>query len=304
MPTAGMMPYVWMLSGCFWFSLMALLAHSVSPEECDWQVVALARSGLATVFALVTAVVTGARLVFFRPGILWVRSVAGSCSMVATFYALTHLPASEVLTLTNTFPMWVALLSWPMVGERPTAGVWAAVVCAVAGVALTQKPHLGGFPLAAWAALGASLLTAVAMLGLNRLRGVSSLGIVVHFSAVSTLFCGAAYLVFDRTTGFGGAADWSVLWRLVGVGATATVGQVFLTLAFSRGTATKVAVVGLSQVVMVMAFEAAVGWKRFDGPELFGTALVLGPTAWLMARARKAPAERKDGAVVEEVAIE
>jgi drug/metabolite transporter (DMT)-like permease len=198
----------------------------------------------------------------------------------------------------------VALLSWPMVGERPTAGVWVAVVAAVAGVALTQRPHLGGFPLAAWAALGASLFTAVAMLGLNRLRGVSSLGIVVHFSFVSTLFCGAAYFVFDRQVGLGRAADWDVLWRLLGVGATATVGQVFLTLAFSRGTATKVAVVGLSQVVMVMGFEAAVGSKRFDQLELLGTALVLGPTAWLMARARKVPAERKGGAVVEGVAIE
>jgi drug/metabolite transporter (DMT)-like permease len=304
MPTAGMMPYVWMLSGCFWFSLMALLAHSIGPEECDWQVVAIARSGLATVFALITAIATGARLVFFRPGILWVRSVAGSCSMVATFYALTHLPASEVLTLTNTFPVWVALLSWPMAGERPTAGVWVAIVCAVAGVALTQKPHLGGFPLAAWAALFASLFTAVAMLGLNRLRGVSSLGIVVHFSAVSTLFCGSAYFFFDRDLGLGNAADWGVLWRLVGVGATATVGQVFLTLAFRSGTATKVAVVGLSQVVMVMTFEAAAGWNRFDLQEVFGTALVLGPTAWLMARARKRPAERKGGAVVEKVAIE
>lgn len=304
MPTAGMMPYVWMLSGCFWFSLMALLAHSVGPEECDWQVVAIARSGLATLFALVTALVTGARLVVFGPGILWVRSVSGSCSMVATFYALTHLPASEVLTLTNTFPVWVALLSWPMVGERPTAGVWVAVVSAVVGVALTQKPHLEGFPLAAWAALFASLFTAVAMLGLNRLRGVSSLGIVVHFSAVATVVCAAAYLVFDRQVGLGRAGDRDVLWRLLGVGATATVGQVFLTLAFSRGTATKVAVVGLSQVVMVMAFEAAVDWKRFDAQELVGTSLVLGPTAWLMARARRRPAERTDGAVVEEVAIE
>lgn len=304
MPTAGIRPYVWMLSGCFWFSLMALLAHSIGPEECDWQVVAVARSGLATLFALITALVTGARLVFFRPGILWVRSVAGSCSMVATFYALTHLPASEVLTLTNTFPVWVALLSWPMAGERPTMGVWVAVISAVFGVGLTQKPHLGGFPLAAWAALWASLFTAIAMLGLNRLRGVSSLGIVVHFSAVSTLFCGAAYFVFDRHLGLGKATDWSVLWRLIGVGATATIGQVFLTLAFRSGSATKVAVVGLSQVVMVMAFEAAAGLNRFDGLELVGTALVLGPTAWLMARARKAPAERKTGAVVEKVKFE
>jgi drug/metabolite transporter (DMT)-like permease len=303
MPNAGILPYVWMLTGCFWFSLMALLAHAAG-QECDWQVVAVARSGLATVFALLTATLSGARLVFWRPGILWVRSVAGSCSMVATFYALTHLPVSEVLTLTNTFPVWVALLSWPMVGERPSAGVWVAVVSAVAGVALTQKPHLDGLPPAAWAALAGSLFTAVAMLGLNRLRGVSSLGIVVHFSAVSTVFCVGAYFVFESHAGITRAGEWPVLPMLLGVGATATVGQVFLTLAFSRGSATKVAVVGLTQVVMVMAFEAAAGWKQFDAVTLTGTALVLGPTAWLMVRARKSPTEQKSQPVVEKVAIE
>jgi drug/metabolite transporter (DMT)-like permease len=304
MSNAGIRPYVWMLSGCGWFSLMAVLAHSLG-GVCDWQVVALSRSGLATLFALSLAVGYGSRLAFFSPGILWVRSIAGSCSMVGTFYALTHMPVSDVLTLTNTFPVWVALLAWPMAGERPTLGVWVAVVCAVAGVALTQEPTLDGLPLAAWAALFASLFTAVAMLGLNRVRGVSSLGVVVHFSAVSTLFCGVAFLAFDRPTGTERLADPMVLVKLLGVGATATVGQVFLTLAFRSGSATKVSVVGLSQVVMVMALEA-IGGRRFDVPQLAGTALVLGPTAWLMARSRRLPPTpvKEDEAPVEEVAIE
>jgi drug/metabolite transporter (DMT)-like permease len=299
----------WMLCGCFWFSLMAILAHDLR-DECDWQVVALARSSLATLFALILAILTGARLAFLRPGILWVRSVAGSCSMVATFYALTHLPVSEVLTLTNTFPAWVALLSWPMAGERPSAGVWVAVLCAIAGVALTQWPHVEGVRLATLAALGASGLTAVAMLGLHRLHGVSSLGVVVHFSAVATVFCGAAYLLFDRHAAPFHLASRTAVFKLLGVGATATVGQVFLTLAFRRGSATKVAVVGLSQVVMVMALEALlpdeVAERHFDWVTLAGTVLVLGPTGWLMTRGRKPePAECDDAdAVIEEVAIE
>jgi drug/metabolite transporter (DMT)-like permease len=299
-----------MLCGCFWFSVMGLLAHALAVvDHCDWQVVALARSGLAALFALATALVTGSALAILRPGILWVRSVAGSCSMVATFYALTRLPVSEVLTLTNTFPVWVALLAWPVTGERPTGGVWVSVACSVAGVALMQRPDLGAMPLAAWAALAASLFTAVAMLGLNRIRGVSSLGVVVHFSAVSTLFCVAAYFAFDRSGTLERAVEGPVTWKLLGVGATAFVGQVFLTLAFRTGAATKVAVVSLSQVVMVMAMEALLpegaGGKRFGALDLIGTSLVLGPTAWLMARARRRPpAKDDDSTVVEEVAIE
>lgn len=301
MPHAGIRPYVWMLSGCFWFSLMGVIAHDVG-GKVDWQAVAIARSALATLFASLVAGVVGARLTFTGSGILWVRSISGSCSMVATFYALTHMPVSDVLTLTNTFPLWVALLSWPMTREQPSAGVWVAVVCSVAGVALTQEAHLTGLTLAAWAALAASGFTAVAMLGLNRLRGVSALGVVVHFSAVATLFCVASFFVFDRTTGTGRVIEPAVLGQLIGVGATATVGQVFLTLAFRAGSATKVAVVGLSQVVMVMGFEA-LGGRVFDWPQMLGTALVLGPTAWLMSREHR-PQPEADAPPPEEVAIE
>jgi drug/metabolite transporter (DMT)-like permease len=279
-------PYVWMLCGSGWFSVMAVLAHAAG-ERVDWQVVAVARSALAAAFALAAALVVRAELAVPGGRVLWVRSLAGSTSMVGTFYALTHMLPSQVLTLTNTFPIWVALLSWPLEGRRPTLGVTAAVLCSVLGVFVIFRLDFAGFTPAAWAAVGASVATAVAMLGLNRLRGVSSLGIVVHFSVVSTFFGVGALVVFDRT---GGPADTgpAALGLLFGVGATATIGQVFLTLAFRAGSATKVSVVGLSQVVMVSAIEAALG-TPVDGWAVVGTALVLGPTAWLMLRDRGHP---------------
>lgn len=295
-----------MLSGCCWFALMGLCAHALGPL-CDWQITAVARSSLATVFALTAALVTGAKLVFWRPRILWMRSIAGSCSMVATFYALGRLPVSDVLTLQNTSPIWVALLAWPMAGERPSLAVWGAALCSVAGVVLTQQPDWltggggelvhtsgGGFlgmPTATWAAVVGAIFTAFAMLGLNRLTGVSSLGVVVHFSAVATLFCLSSYFLFEHHTDTNRLGDPVVLVLLLAVGGTATIGQVFLTLAFRLGSPTKVSVVGLSQVVMVMIAESAIGWKTITPLTIIGTALILGPTAWLMAReTRKARA--------------
>jgi drug/metabolite transporter (DMT)-like permease len=282
---------------------MALLTQPLR-DRCPWQTVALARSGLATAFALAAARLAGVRLVFLRPGILWMRSVAGSCSMVATFYALARLPVSDVLTITNTFPVWVAVLSWPLAGERPTAGVWGAVGCAVAGVGVALGPGGGEvrwFPAAC--AVWASCFTAVAMLGLNRLRGVAPLAVVVHFSAVSTLVCGSSLFLFDVAPGPTGFESTATVLNLIAVGATATVGQVFLTRAYATGSATKVSVVGLTQVVMVMAFEAAAGWKPVTLTSLLGTALVLGPAGWLMARERRPP-KGPDETELEEVAIE
>jgi len=87
-------PYVWMLCGSFSFTLMAELAH-VLTRETDWQTVAVFRAGLVAAFAVVIAWASGARLVFW-PWRLWVRSIAGSGSMLCTFYAFGKLPTAEL----------------------------------------------------------------------------------------------------------------------------------------------------------------------------------------------------------------
>jgi drug/metabolite transporter (DMT)-like permease len=69
---------------------------------------------------------TGATLVFRGSRSLWLRSIAGSISLVGSFYAFTHLSVSEVITLTNLFPIWVAVLSWPLLRVIPAPDVWIA----------------------------------------------------------------------------------------------------------------------------------------------------------------------------------
>src|SRR5205085_707737 len=150
---------------------------------------AIVRAALALILAALLVRASGARFVFFRPRTLWLRSVAGSLSLVSFFFALTRLPPSEVLTMSNMFPIWVALLSWPMLGESPSGRVWLSVGSGVAGVVLIQQPHFAEGNFATLVALAASFFTAVAMLGLHRIREVAPPAIVTHFSAVSILFC-------------------------------------------------------------------------------------------------------------------
>src|SRR5437879_4759019 len=105
---ATIRPYLWMLYCSVAFALMGTLTHALR-ERCDWQVTAVLRSGLAFLFIMVWMGTTGVRPVVFRPRILWLRSLAGSLSLVGNFYALTRLPVADVLTLSNLFPIWVAL---------------------------------------------------------------------------------------------------------------------------------------------------------------------------------------------------
>src|SRR5262249_5060799 len=128
-----------MLAGCGSFAVMSALAHEAG-ERCSWQTVAVFRAVLVLLFVGPVSRASGPRLVFLRPRKLWLRSIAGSCSLVMTFYALSNLPASTVVTLTNTFPIWVAVLSWPVLGVLPSGRVWLAVLCGVGGVYLIQMP--------------------------------------------------------------------------------------------------------------------------------------------------------------------
>ena len=148
-------PYIWMLCGSFSFTIMAELAHVLTQEsDCDWQTVTVFRAGLVTAFAAGMAWVGGAKLVFW-PWRLWVRSVAGSGSMLCTFYAFGKLPTADVVTLTNTFPIWVAVLSWPLYGHAPDRKMVVAILIGVAGVVLVEQPHLESGNLGVMFALGA-----------------------------------------------------------------------------------------------------------------------------------------------------
>ncbi len=280
-PRAPASPYAVMLLGSLAFAVMATLAHALG-ARCDWRVVALARTGLALAFAVALAVAAGVRLALWRPPTLWLRSTAGSVGLLCTFYALPRLPVADVLTLTNMFPVWVALLSWPVLGERPPPRTWLLVGCGVLGVALVQQPHLAEGNFAVFAALAASLSTAVAMLGLHRLRGLDARAILVHFAAVSVLFC----LGFLAFSGEVAPPPWEVpgLLMLLGVGLSATLGQLCLTRAFTAGPPTRVSVVGLSQVAFGAALDALVWGRAFDPVTLIGMVLVLAPTAWLLAQ--------------------
>jgi drug/metabolite transporter (DMT)-like permease len=270
-----------MLLGSLAFALMGTLAHALG-SVCDWQVIALARTFLALLFAMILALFAGVRLVLWKPRTLWLRSIAGSISLVCTFFALTRLPVWEVLTLTNMFPIWVALLSWPMLGEAPSGRVWLAVISGVVGVVLIQQPHFTEGNFASLLALASSFSTAVAMLGLHRLQRIDIRAIVVHFSLVSLLFCIASFFLFEQTAEPETALDGSTLLMLLAVGMTATIGQLFLTRAFASGAPAKVSVVGLTQIVFAMGLEVVLWNKSFNTATLIGALLVVAPTAWMM----------------------
>ncbi|GAC1310314.1 MAG: hypothetical protein NVSMB14_13780 [Isosphaeraceae bacterium] len=283
-------PAGWMIAGALMFATMGTLTHALGPR-CDWLFIALCRATFMLITTVSLAWSSGARLALFRPKTLWLRSFAGSFSLVCNFYAMTKLPVADVLTLTNTHPLWIVLLTAALWRRRPKSVEVVGLVLGLIGVALIQKPELGGSRTATFIALASAISTAAAMLGLHRLRDLDPKAIVAHFAGVATLISGV-WAIFRRAQGSAIVFDRTTVLLLLGVCVTGTIGQLFLTKAYTSGAPTRVAVIGLSQVVFAMIFDVAVFGRVLTPYSLLGFALVLGPTA-VLARRPTAPVEEE-----------
>lgn len=281
MSSSPLLPYAWMLASASAFSVMAICTRALGPL-CDWKVIAIFRAGLAMVFAALLVYHAGAKFAILRPKTLWMRSLAGSVSLLCGFYAMTHHSVSEVLVLTNMYPLWVAVLSWPLLGELPSAEVWLAIILSIGGMCLMQPPQAFEGQLAFGAALLSSFTSGIALIGLHKLKQLDPRAIVTHFSGVALLLSIIACFVFasERETTISVATGG----LLLGVGLSATAGQLFLTKAFTTGNAARVAVVGLSQVAIVMLLEILIWQRSFSLQTLAGMGLVVTPTAWMILR--------------------
>ena len=153
----------------------------------------------------------------------------------STFYALSHLPVADVLTLTNTYPLWIVLIGFLIWGETVEPSILIAIASALVGVVLIQQPHMEGNRAALASALAAATFTAVAMMGLNRLGQIDPRAVVTHFSGVAALIM-IPVILLGHPVDWKSMADPVTVLLLFGVGITGTIGQIFLTKAYAAGS--------------------------------------------------------------------
>lgn len=175
-----------------------------------------------------------------RPlGHAW-RLLAGLAGMYGSFYGYARLPLATVTALGFSMPIFLALLSVPLLRERVGPDRGAALAAGLVGVLLVLRPWegSGGLPLApALVVMGGVLCWALAMVSIRRLgqSGERNITIVLLFtlggSVVSGLLCIPVWVT---------PSGW-VLAALVGVGAVSAVAQLLMTEGYRSGEATMLA---------------------------------------------------------------
>ena len=155
-----------------WGTTWPLFPYAVR-EVSVWTFRAVAMLG-AGLTLLLTARVRGESLVLPRKYWATVASATFFYLVIwniASTYAAILIPSGQAAVIGFTMPLWVALISWAVLGERLGKRLLLALVLGGAGVALLMVPNLAAYakaPAGFALALGAGIGWAVGTLILKR----------------------------------------------------------------------------------------------------------------------------------------
>jgi S-adenosylmethionine uptake transporter len=200
------------------------------------------------------------------------RGVVGFSALFAYFYAITLMPLATAVTLNYTSAIFLALYL-ALAGMRISAGILSALIVGLLGVALLLKPSfhadqlLGGL-----IGLGSGVLAGMAYFSVRELgaRGEPEMRTVFYFSLVSSV-CAGIWLMFSELH----AVDLRSGLLLLGVASFATVAQLAMTRAYTRGKTLMSAALAYSTVIFSSLFGALFWGEVLDASAWFAIALII-----------------------------
>jgi drug/metabolite transporter (DMT)-like permease len=179
------------------------------------------------------------------------RAVFGLTAMYCFFFALGRMPLAEAVLLNYTAPIFTPIIAILLLREEVPPHVWWAIAVGFVGVVLILKPGHELFTPVAFVGLASGVFAAFAMTTIRRMSATEpTVRIVFYFALVGTLGSSVPLLWSWQPV------DLSLVFPLTAIGVLATVGQLFLTKAYSLAPAARVGSLTYGTVV----FAALFGW--------------------------------------------
>ena len=269
-----------MTGGVGLLTLSDALSKYLLEHDPVGQVICL-RQAAALVFILpyawATTGLASLRVVDYRGQAL--RAALFVSGVVLVLLSLHALPLAFVTVVLFSSPLFVALLSAPILRERVTAPQWIAVAAGFVGIVLIVQPASAAFAWVALLPVACAAMNATRDVVTRRLSRTESSLAMLFWSGVATLFAGLATLPFGwNPVGFEGA-----LWYLA-AGLT-NAGAHFLVIeAFRLGNAAVVAPFRYSGLLWAMLLGFVVWGDVPTASMLGGAAIVAGAGVYMLRK--------------------
>jgi len=212
-----------------------------------------------------------------RPGLQMLRSALLFTSNLAHFFAITFIPIAKAAAISMTSPLIVALLAWPMLGERTTPARIAALLVGFAGVLVVIRP---GFAVFHWASLLVLLSASSYALYQILTRRIASLD-SPETSAILSSVVGAFGMLLVVPFVWRTPESWAHAGMFAGMGVLGACGHYCVARAFGYAPAN---IVSPFQYVQLLG-SVSIGWLMFgdwpDGPTWAGAAIIVAAGLWI-----------------------
>ena len=238
------------------FTMASALVKAVSPTIPVIEIM-LFRSLFATVAILPLLIRAGglSALRTRHPLGHVLRTIAGFAGMLGAFYGYAHLPLAMVTALGFAMPVFLSVLSVPLLGERVTPGRAVSVAAGLLGVLIVLRPWRSEGTIELFPALVVVvgvIAWAAAMVSIRRMgqAGERNITIVMWFAIATTLVCAVASIPFWVTPS-------PLVWlALVAVGVISGAAQLLMTEGYRNGEATMLAPFEYGAIV----YTVLLGW--------------------------------------------
>jgi S-adenosylmethionine uptake transporter len=289
------MQALWMLLASLFFASMGVCIKFASVHFNSFEIVAY--RGMVGVIFLIGF--TRARGISLRTAVpmmhVW-RSIIGTISLTAWFYAIAVLPLATAMTLNYMSSVWIAtfLLGGALLMQgrdapvRQQAPLFLAVLAGFGGVAMLLRPTLAPDQvLGALVGLMSGIFAALAYLQVSALsRAGEPESRTVFYFSIGAVLAGLLGMVFVGAT----PLTWPAALWLLPIGLLAVFGQLCMTRAYASGATLVVANLQYSGIVFAAIYSLTIFGDRLPLMGWLGMGLIIvsGVTATVL-RARAVP---------------
>lgn len=222
-----------------------------------------------------------------RPFAHALRSALNILTMMIFFTALKLLPLADCVALGFAGPLFMTLLSIPLLGERVGPRRWAALAAGFAGVLMMLQPTGSSFSWPMLLPLVAAFTYALGVIASRQLSRTESTTSIFFYYSLGVLLVTGAVMPWQWVT-----PSWADLGVFALAGVVGSVGQLCLTQAYRYGEVSALAPLEYTALVWAVALGYVV-WGELPGwPVLAGTTLVIASSLYISHREARARAPR------------
>ena len=263
---------IWIVIATFFFAFMGMFVKLGSPYFSEIELV-FYRSFISLIFIILIIVNKKISLKTNFKKLHFYRSFVGFLSLLAFFYAISHLPLSTAISLNYTSPLFVALLITFFLNKKPSFYVCCLLLIGFFGAFLILKPTLiGNSAFAGFIGLLSGFGAGLAYLFMAQLGKVNEpdTRVVFYFTLLSSICAGLLMLLEDTNSEI--FQHW---WLLLGLGVSATIAQLALTKAYRVGNTLKNAGLSYLTILFSSILGLIVFFETLDVLSLVGILLII-----------------------------